>query len=157
MSRRLVLAVAGALALLGAWRGAAAQVQVQYPPVPLTAAGQARLQALLPQLRCLVCQNESLAASQAPLAKDLRHKIRVMLARGASNAQIRDYLVARYGQYVLYRPRFEPLTWLLWLGPFLLLALGLAMALRLLRPVRHRPPPPPADPEALRRLLGDGR
>lgn len=157
MSQRLVLAAAVALALLGACRGAAAQVQVQYPPVPLTAAEQARLQVLLPQLRCLVCQNESLAASQAPLAKDLRHKIRLMLARGASNPRIRDYLVARYGQYVLYRPRFEPLTWLLWLGPFLLLALGLGVALRLLGSRRRPPPPPPADPEALRRLLGDGR
>ena len=160
MSRRqtsnLAFAVGVVLTLLGGWCAVSAQeVQVSYPPVPLTASQETRLQAMLPNLRCLVCQNESLAASQAPLARDLRHKIRLMLAHGESNTQIEDYLVARYGQYVLYRPRFEPLTWLLWLGPFLLVIIGLAVALRRLRSSGREPPASAVDPEALRRLLED--
>jgi len=80
---------------------------------------------LLGQLRCLVCQNESLAASQADLAEDLRDEVYTqMVDKGKDNEAIIDYLVDRYGQFVLYQPPFEPLTYLLWTGPFLLLIIG---------------------------------
>lgn len=149
------LTLALLLAVVG-WP-AFAQVEHRYPPVPLTPSQESRLRTMLPNLRCLVCQNESLAASQAPLATDLRHQIRLMLAKGDSDAQIRNYLVARYGEYVLYRPRFEPRTWLLWLGPFLLLASGLIVAWRLLgrRPAIANPRP--LDEEALKHLLDEDR
>lgn len=83
-----------------------------------------RYLALLPQLRCMQCQNESLASSQAPWAQGARARIRRMIISGKSDRQIKSYLVTRYGQYVLYKPPFEPSTWLLWIGPFMLLAVG---------------------------------
>ena len=144
------------LGLMGSLLPVRAQVEHTYPPVALTPGQEARLQAMLPNLRCLVCQNESLAASQAPLARDLRYKIRLMLANGDSDSQIKSYLVARYGEYVLYKPRFEPRTWLLWLGPFLLVALGLILAIRVI--VRRRAsvtPESTVDREALQRLLDE--
>ncbi|WP_374244672.1 cytochrome c-type biogenesis protein [Zoogloea sp.] len=76
------------------------------------------------EVRCLVCQNESLAASRAELANDLREEVRKLIHQGKSDAEIRDYLVARYGDFVLYRPPVKPTTWLLWFGPFALLAGG---------------------------------
>src|SRR5947207_6049922 len=76
------------------------------------------------ELRCLVCQNQTLADSNAPLAVDLRNQIREQLRRGASERDVVDYLVARYGDFVRYRPPFKGATALLWIGPFLLLALG---------------------------------
>lgn len=115
------------------WGGVQAQVQPLRQPIVLSGAQEARYMALLPGLRCMQCQNESLASSQAPLAKDMRYKIRQLITGGQSDAQIKQYLVDRYGQYVLYKPRFEPLTWLLWLGPFLLLAIALAVAWRVAR------------------------
>lgn len=93
-------------------------------PITLNQSQTERYLALLPQLRCMQCQNESLASSQAPWAQGARARIRRMIVNGESDRQIKDYLVARYGQYVLYRPRFEPTTWLLWIGPFMLLVLG---------------------------------
>ena len=100
-------------------------------PVPvLSAPQQARYEAMLPELRCLVCQNESLAESQAPLAEDLRVQIRRHLAAGDSDAQVKAYLTDRYGEFVLYRPPMEPKTWLLWAGPFVLVVAGLAAAAR---------------------------
>jgi cytochrome c-type biogenesis protein CcmH len=84
-----------------------------------------RVAALAEELRCLVCQNQTLAESNAPLAVDLRHQIREQLARGASEGEVRDFMVARYGDYVLYKPPFKASTAALWLGPFILLALGL--------------------------------
>ena len=80
-----------------------------------------RLIAITQDLRCLVCQNESLAASQAELAQDLRREVREMIRAGRSDDQIRSYLVARYGDFVLYKPPLKPKTWLLWGGPFALL------------------------------------
>lgn len=85
-----------------------------------------RLQALSAELRCLVCQNESLAASRADLAVDLRNQIRERMKQGQSDQEIVDYLVSRYGDFVLYRPPFKLTTMLLWLGPLLLLVAGLA-------------------------------
>lgn len=84
----------------------------------------ARLRRVESELRCLVCQNQTLAESEAPLAADLRREIREIALAGRSDDEIRAFLVARYGDFVLYRPPLKPITWLLWLGPFALLALG---------------------------------
>jgi len=86
----------------------------------------ARLRSLEDQLRCLVCQNQTLAESNAPLAEDLRKEVRELGASGKSDDEIRAYLVARYGDFVLYKPPVKPVTYLLWFGPFLLLATGVA-------------------------------
>jgi len=76
------------------------------------------------QLRCLVCQNESIEDSAAPLAKDLRHLVRVQVAAGDSDQQVIEWVVARYGSFVRLKPPFEPATWLLWFSPLLALAVG---------------------------------
>ena len=85
---------------------------------------EARLKSLSQELRCLVCQNQTLADSAAPLAEDLRQEIREQIAKGLSDKEITDYLVARYGNFVRYRPPVEAQTLLLWLGPLLLLIAG---------------------------------
>ena len=94
---------------------------------------EARLKGLALELRCLVCQNQTLADSSAPLAEDLRREVREMIAKNMTDQEIIDFLVARYGDFVLYRPPLKATTMLLWLGPFLLLVVGgitLAVALR---------------------------
>jgi cytochrome c-type biogenesis protein CcmH len=83
-----------------------------------------RLKALENELRCLVCQNQTLADSNAPLAEDLRKEVRDLATGGRSDDEIRAYLVARYGDFVLYKPPVKPTTYVLWFGPFLLLAAG---------------------------------
>jgi len=85
---------------------------------------EARLKALAEELRCLVCQNQTIADSNASLALDLRNEIREQVAQGKSDDEIRAYMVARYGDFVLYRPPWKSTTLLLWLGPFVLLAVG---------------------------------
>src|SRR3954449_3368802 len=87
----------------------------------------ARLKRLEAELRCLVCQNQTLADSNAPLAEDLRREVRTLATSGKSDAEIKQYLVARYGDFVLYRPPVQRNTWLLWAGPFVLLAGGAAI------------------------------
>ena len=85
------------------------------------------------ELRCMVCQNESLASSRAELANDLREEVRKLIREDKSDSQIKEYLVTRYGDFVLYKPEVKPLTWVLWFGPFLLLVLaimGMAYYLR---------------------------
>ncbi len=84
----------------------------------------ARLKVLEEELRCLVCQNQSLADSHAPLAEDLRREVRGLALQGKSDAEIKQFLVARYGDFVLYNPPVKATTWLLWAGPFVLLAGG---------------------------------
>jgi cytochrome c-type biogenesis protein CcmH len=94
---------------------------------------EARLKTLAVELRCLVCQNQTLADSNAPLAEDLRREVREMITKGMSDRDIIDFLVQRYGDFVLYRPPWKATTTLLWLGPFLLLIAGattLVLALR---------------------------
>lgn len=92
---------------------------------------EGRARALSEGLRCLVCQNQSIDDSNAPLARDLRILLRERLKAGDSDAQAVDFVVARYGDFVLLRPRFTPETWILWLGPFvLLLAAGTFLYLR---------------------------
>lgn len=96
---------------------------------------EARMLEITTELRCLVCQNQTIADSHADLAVDLREEVREMLRRGQSKQQILDYMTARYGDFVLYRPPVKTTTWMLWFGPLLLLAGGLAgLALVL----RHR-------------------
>jgi cytochrome c-type biogenesis protein CcmH len=85
---------------------------------------EARLIELAEDLRCLVCQNESLAGSRAELAKDLRREIREQMKAGMDDREVVAYLTERYGDFVLYRPPFKPVTWLLWLGPVLFLGFG---------------------------------
>lgn len=84
----------------------------------------ARLKRLESELRCLVCQNQTIADSNAPLALDLRNQIRTQIGQGRSDDQIRTYMVERYGEFVLYKPPFMRTTAILWAGPFLLLLLG---------------------------------
>jgi cytochrome c-type biogenesis protein CcmH len=85
---------------------------------------EARAVTLQKELRCLVCQGESLDESNAPLAADLRHLIRVRIAVGDTNEEVERYLVARYGDFILMKPPLEPQTYLLWFGPFAVLLLG---------------------------------
>ena len=85
---------------------------------------EARLTAIAEELRCLVCQNESLIASRADLAMDLKRQVREQIRAGKSDDEIRDYMVQRYGDFVLYRPPLKSSTMLLWAGPFLLLLAG---------------------------------
>jgi len=100
-----------------------------------------RLIAIADELRCLVCQNESLAGSRAELAQDLRREIRSLIKAGKTDPEILDFLVSRYGDFVRYRPPLKPSTWLLWLGPFILLGTGLAALSWHLRRRRHDDPP----------------
>ena len=96
-------------------------------------ATEQRLIVISEEMRCLVCQNESLAGSRSDLANDLRAEIRVLIREGKSDDQIRAFMVERYGDFVLYRPPMKPLTWLLWIGPFVILALGITGLLMYLR------------------------
>ena len=88
---------------------------------------------LAAELRCLVCQNQSLAESNAGLAVDLRNQIREQLARGASEREVVDFMVARYGDFVLYRPPLKASTFFLWFGPFVLLIAGIYVLIRRIR------------------------
>jgi cytochrome c-type biogenesis protein CcmH len=92
-----------------------------------------RLISISEEMRCLVCQNESLAGSRSDLANDLRREIRILIKEGKSDEQIRSFMVERYGDFVLYRPPVKPVTWLLWIGPFVILAVGIAGLLTYLR------------------------
>ena len=92
-----------------------------------------RLISISEEMRCLVCQNESLAGSRSDLANDLRREIRILISEGKSDDQIRSFMVERYGDFVLYRPPVKPVTWLLWIGPFVILGIGIAGLLMYLR------------------------
>jgi len=94
---------------------------------------EARMKALTEQLRCLVCQNETLADSRADLAEDLRREIRKEIKAGKSDPEIIAFLTQRYGDFILYNPPVKATTYLLWFGPFVLLALGIAVLFRYLR------------------------
>jgi len=85
------------------------------------------------ELRCLVCQNQNIAESNSDLAKDLRLEIYNMLSQGKTEDEIVDFMVQRYGDYVLYRPPFKPMTWLLWFGPVIIFIIGLVFAVRLVK------------------------
>ncbi len=94
---------------------------------------EAEYQSLVNEVRCLVCQNQTIADSSAALAADLRREIRSMLAEGKTRAEVVEFLVARYGDFVLYRPPLQPTTWALWSAPAILLLIGSAVFYRILR------------------------
>jgi len=159
--RRLALAL-----LLGAALGARAAEPAAAPspaappmaqPLHADVAIEARLTALSRELRCVVCQNEALSDSPAELAEAMRREIRDLMKAGKSDQEVIDFLVARYGDFVLFRPPLKPLTYLLWAGPFLFLALGgLAWTLALRARRGARPAPVnPAQLAAAARLLDD--
>lgn len=141
---RLVLWLALSCLSLGAWAAEPPRLARPMAEDPVT---EARLVIIAEELRCLVCQNESLASSHAELAQDLREEVRGLIRQGKSDPEIKDYLVKRYGDFVLYRPAFKPTTWLLWLGPFVLLALGLLVLWRVLRQRRKIVPAATLSPE----------
>lgn len=149
--RRLLTTMLLAMALLLPVAARALDASEQLPdPVE-----EARARELSRQLRCMVCQNESIDDSNADLARDLRHIVRERIVAGDSDAQIRQYLVARYGDFVLLKPPFRVSTLLLWLGPFALLLCGLVLAILVVRRRNIAPPRPlDADEQAeLDRLL----
>jgi cytochrome c-type biogenesis protein CcmH len=120
-----------ALLLLSLMLGAAGAKDAA--PLAEDPAVEQRLVAISEEMRCLVCQNESLSASRSELAQDLRRELRTMIKQGKSDAEIREFMVSRYGDFVLYRPRVSPTTWLLWAGPFLLMIVAVAVLVTYLR------------------------
>jgi cytochrome c-type biogenesis protein CcmH len=120
---------------------------------------EARLKHLAVELRCLVCQNQTLADSNAPLAEDLRREVREMIAKDMSDKEIIDFLVARYGDFVLYRPPLKATTTLLWVGPFVLLTIGATVLVITLRRRANKVVDAPVTVEEHRRveqLLAEG-
>jgi cytochrome c-type biogenesis protein CcmH len=132
--------------IVAAWFAAAAQA-ADAPSAAADPALEARVHQIAVELRCLVCQNQTIADSNAPLALDLRNQVREMVKRGDSQQQIVDYMTARYGDFVLYRPPVKSTTALLWFGPFVLLVVGVAVFVLVLRrrakfsPDRFEPDP----------------
>jgi cytochrome c-type biogenesis protein CcmH len=120
---------------------------------------EARLVDIAQELRCLVCQNESLASSRAELAEDLRREVRGLIKKGKTDQEIKDFLVSRYGDFVLYRPQVKPLTWALWFGPALALLWGLWFLLGRIQ-LRSKTVSPPVhlsdeEQERLKKILKD--
>lgn len=112
---------------------------------------EARFRALTTELRCVKCQNQDIYDSQAGVAEDLRRQIREQMHQGKTDQEIVDYLVARYGDFVRYRPPLKPLTALLWFGPFLFLVIGVTMLLLQIRKRRQRLDNAPLGEEERRR------
>ena len=126
--------------------------QVRRPePVKDDPAIEQRLQKLSQELRCLVCQNETLADSRADLAEDLRDEIREQMKAGKSDKEIIAFLTERYGQFILYRPQVTPTTYLLWFGPFVLLLIGLAVLFYYIRQRRELIPEKPLTSDERKR------
>jgi len=147
--------------LLAAWvSGAIAQV-VPAAPASAPAADPAfeqRIKTLETELRCLVCQNQTLADSPAGLADDLRREIRGLAQQGKTDEEIKQFLQSRYGDFILYKPQVKESTWLLWGGPFGLLLVGVVIFAVILRKRAKLLPPPGRDEAALERaraLLSD--
>ena len=132
MSYRLAVLL-GALALAGVARAVDTEPAFKDPAL------EARYRALIHEIRCPKCQNESIADSDAPVAGDLRREIHKLLAEGKSNADVKSYLLARYGDFVLYRPRLDPTTYALWGAPILFLLIGSIVFWRVLRVRRNQP------------------
>ena len=138
---RLLLAALLWLATLPAF----AQANQQADAAPLRfhgAAEEARFHALTLQLRCVMCQNQSLADSNALIALQLRREVLELMRKGMSDAQIKDYLVQRYGEFVLYKPKLEGGTLLLWIGPAVVLLAGAGVVAAIVR--RRKPAANPA-------------
>lgn len=122
--RRLLLAL---MLVLSAAVGAMEPIQFK------DAAEEARFRALSAELRCVMCQNQSLADSNAQIAHDLRQQVLTLMREGKTDREIKDYLVARYSDFVLYNPPVRPATWLLWFGPALMLAIGAGVVVVVVR------------------------
>ena len=117
-------------------------------PAPLQFTDRAeeqRFHALVSELRCVMCQNQSLADSNARIAHDLRREVLTLMREGRNDDEIEQFLVARYGEFVLYRPRVEAATWLLWFGPALLLLVGGVVVARVVRRHSGKAPVPTDD------------
>ncbi len=142
--RRALAALATSLAAL-AW-GQSSEVDKPDPAV------ESRLKAISEELRCLVCQNQTIADSHATLAVDLRQQIRAMVGAGKTDAEIRDYMVQRYGDFVLYKPPFQSNTILLWLGPAILVAGGAVVLVLAIRRRRTLPVSAPSDAASNREI-----
>ena len=143
------------LVALLAWAAGLSPVQSKEAvPVATDRVLEARVMELSAELRCLVCQNQTIADSHADLAVDLRNQIRTMLAKGQSKDEVRDYMTQRYGDFVLYKPPFKPTTALLWVGPPLLMLVALVALFLTLRarqrarPEAFEPDTPDDDPQA---------
>ena len=127
-------------------------------PLAEDEAVEQRLIAIADELRCLVCQNESLAGSRAELAQDLRREIRSLIKQGKTDAEVLDFLVSRYGDFVRYRPPLKPSTWLLWSGPLILLGVGLTALMMFLRRRPNNDAPLSADEQRrAAQLLAGGK
>ncbi len=124
--------------LLSGTAGALEPIDYQSP------AEEQRFKSLTAELRCVMCQNQSIADSNAPIAHDLRQEVLKLMSEGKSDPQIKQYLVDRYTDFVLYEPPMKKSTWLLWLGPFLILLIGALAVLKII----SRKSPPPSTPAA---------
>lgn len=157
MTRTRLASLALAWALGGsAWTGHAAAQEAR--PIADDPVLEARVLRVAEELRCLVCQNETIAASTADLAVDLRKQIRGQLAQGRTEKEILDFMVERYGDFVLYRPPLKGTTLLLWVGPFVLFLIGAAVLIGKLRSRRALTAAAtlsPVEAERARRLLDD--
>ena len=153
MSRRLVLAFLLALAMALPVHAALTSDELLQDPVL-----EARARAIGKELRCLVCQNQSIDDSDADLARDLRHLVRERLLAGDSDAEIREFMVERYGEFVLLKPPVTMGTLLLWGGPFVVLAIGGALIVLSLRRRRAASTPAltPDEESRLAELLDEG-
>ena len=143
---RLVLALLLWLAALPAF----AQANQKADAAPLQfrdAAEETRFHDLAAELRCVMCQNQSLADSNALIALELRREVLDLIRAGKTDAQVKDHLVQRYGEFVLYKPRVEGRTWLLWLGPALILLAGAALVVALVRRKSSEPVPRNDEPQ----------
>ncbi|MEY2690440.1 MAG: hypothetical protein RL375_4640 [Pseudomonadota bacterium] len=162
--RRLRAGLSAVLALAALLWLATAQLPVRAAEAPLVAANpqlEARMLAIATELRCLVCQNQTIADSHAPLALDLRQQVRELIDKGKTDAEIIAYMTDRYGDFVLYRPPFKATTALLWVGPGVLLVAGLAVLILVLRrrsrlsADRFEPEPDDQDPGDPRRAASN--
>ena len=147
--RKVVLAILiFSVFLSGSW----AKVEVLTFSTPEQ---EARYKKMIAELRCLVCQNQNIASSNADLAKDLREQVYTRIENGETDEQIIGYMVARYGDFVLYKPPLNPITAFLWIGPFVLLALGLLVLVRMIRSRKSDSTIPEDSIERARSLLKD--
>jgi cytochrome c-type biogenesis protein CcmH len=137
--------------LMLALAAAATAHAAEAPNVAADPALEARVNALSAELRCLVCQNQTIADSHADLAVDLKNQVRDQLKAGRSEQQVIDYMTQRYGDFVLYRPPFKATTLLLWLGPALLLLVGGLLFWRSLKSSQAAAPAAPVDAADARR------
>lgn len=139
------------IALLAALLLAAGAIAKEAAPLAEDEAVEKRLTGIAEELRCLVCQNESLAGSRADLAEDLRREVRGLIKQGKTDQEVKDFLVSRYGDFVLYQPPVKPTTWLLWGGPFLLLIAGVVALIAYLRKRGGQVRPPELTEEEKKR------